>query len=104
MPAFIAVGQKGTLVFLAAQAGFPQEEVADVSWQPQGSQQAVKFSPPDKVEGMAVGRSSYKATVTKKTQGEKYSFPFDIDCTDPNPSAPVMTPVTVNIEMAMPPA
>lgn len=104
MPAYIAVGQKGTLRFIAEQAGLPQSEITGVTWQPQGSQQAVKFSPPDQVEGMAAGTSAYKASVTMKTPGEKYSFPFDVTCTAPVGASPIMTPVAIDIAPPTPPA
>lgn len=103
MPAYIAVGQKGTLRFIAEQAGLPQSEITSVSWQPQGSQQAVKFSPPDQVEGVAVGTSPYKASVTMKAAGEKYSFPFDVTCTAPAGTAPIMTPVAIDLAVPTPP-
>lgn len=96
MPAYIAVGQKGTLRFLASQAGLAEDQIQGVTWQPQGAQQAVKFTPPDQVEGQAAGTSSYKASVTMKTAGEKYSFPFDVNCTAPA-GTPVMTPVAIDI-------
>lgn len=101
MPAYIAVGQTGTLRFLATQVGLPEAQIQGVTWQPQGAQQAVRFTPPDQVEGLAVGTSSYKASVTMTTPGEKYSFPFDVTCTAP--AGPlVMTPVAIDITMTPP--
>ena len=101
MPAYIAVGQKGTFRFIASQVGLNEADITGVTWQPQGAQQAVKFTPPDQVEGMAPGTSSYKASVTMKAAGEKYSFPFDVNCTAPAGTL-VMTPVAIDIAVTPP--
>lgn len=94
----IAVGQTGTLVFQPTTAGLDPALVASVSWQPQGSQQDVRFTPPDRVEGIAVGRGDYRATVTLSTPGEKVSYAFTVDCYVPGPPAmPAMVPVTIAV-------
>lgn len=99
----IQVGQQGTLRFLPSQAGLDPAQIASVAWQPQGPQNQIKFTPPDQVEGLAAGTTSYKATVTMKTAGEKYSFPFDAQCTPAGPPAPpVMVPVAIDIAVPAP--
>ena len=51
----IQVGQTGTLQFQPSTAALDATLIASVSWQPQGSQQHVRFRPPDQVEGIAPG-------------------------------------------------
>ena len=99
MPAFITVGQKGTLRFLASQAGLDQDNVASVSWQPQGGQQHVKFSPPDQVEGLSPGTGEGRCTVSMTAPpGEKMTYPFTVQCNPAGPPAPPrMEPVAIDI-------
>lgn len=97
MPVSIQVGQSGTLRFMPESAGLDPALVSNVSWQPQGSQQHVKFHPPDQVEGLSVGTGSYRALVTLQAANEKYTFPFDVQCNAPTTGPPVMTPVTIDL-------
>jgi len=80
MPLTIQQGTTGTLTFAPDRVGVAPDTVQSVSWQPQGSQQYVRFIAPDKVEGLAPGSGSYKCAVTFKTPGEKHTWPFDVVC------------------------
>ena len=94
----IPVGQSGQLKFEPPMAGLDPAVVASVSWQPQGGQQAVRFTPPDKVEGLAAGVGQYKVTVTMTTPGEKVTYAFTVDCFAPGPATmPPMTPVSITL-------
>lgn len=101
----IVVGQIGTLVFQPAMAGLDAALIAGVSWQPQGSQQAVKFRAPNQVEGLAAGSGQYRCTVTLTTPGEKVTYAFAVDCYVPGPPVmPPMVPVTIEpVPLAVPP-
>lgn len=103
MPAYLSVGQTGTLRFLASQAGIADEEVVSTSWQPQGSQQHVHFSPPDQVEGISPGVGNYKVTVTFSTPGEKKTWDFTVQCNPAGPPAPPrMEPVAIDVNLTPP--
>jgi hypothetical protein len=80
----IAQGQTGTLTFAPDRVGLTPDQVASVSWQPQGGQQAIKFTPPDKIEGLQPGKGAYKVTATMSAPGEKLSWAFEVLCTAPD--------------------
>ena len=101
MPMPLQVGQKGTLKFEAAMAGFDPEQITDIKWSQQGSPQAVKFTQPDQVEGVAVGSGSFKCSVTQKPeaggQPQHSTYNFTVECVDM--SAPAkMVPVSISAE------
>jgi hypothetical protein len=103
MPVFLQVGQVGTLRFLPSQAGLDPALVASASWQPQGSQQHVRFTPPDQVEGISAGTADYKVTVTMTTPGEKVTYAFTATCNPAGPPAPPkMDPVAIDITVTPP--
>ena len=103
MPAFITVGATGTLRFLPSQAGLDPALIASVSWQPQGGQQHVKFSPPDQVEGISPGTGQGKCTVSMTTPGDKMTYDFTVQCNPAGPPAPPrMEPVAIDVAMTPP--
>jgi hypothetical protein len=71
--------------------------VQSTSWQPQGSQQHVKFTPPATVEGLSPGTGDYRCTVTLTTPGEKVTYAFQVQCVTPTTGPPVFPPVTVDV-------
>jgi hypothetical protein len=85
MPLTITQGQTAQLQFAADRVGLDPAAVASVSWQPQGSQQAVHFIPPDQLEGRQPGMSSFKVTATMTAVGEKMTWPFDVLCVAASP-------------------
>jgi hypothetical protein len=103
MPVTIAQGATGQLTFAPDRVGIDPALVASVSWQPQGSQQHVKFTPPDQVQGLSPGVGSYKVTATMSTPGEKLTWPFDVECVPPGgvPPEPVV-PVVIFIPVPAP--
>jgi hypothetical protein len=103
MPVTVQVGQIGTLTFAPDRVGLDPATVQSTSWQPQGSQQHVKFTPPDKVEGLSPGTGSYKVTATMTTPGEKLTWPFDVECIPAGPVLPEpVVPVVVFIPVPAP--
>jgi hypothetical protein len=76
----IQQGRTGTLTFTPGTVGLDPAQVASVAWAPLGGQQYVRFTPPDQVEGVAVGVASGKVTATLSTPGEKVSWTFDVEC------------------------
>lgn len=108
MPTTILVGTKGTLKFEASMAGFDPDQVTDVKWSQQGSPQHVKFTQPDKVEGISAGTGDFKCTVTQKPEGggqpQKSVYNFVVECTDPAVLAvPKMVPVSITPVLEPPP-
>jgi len=83
MPLTISQGSTGTLTFAPDRVGLDPATVASVSWQPQGSQQHVRFKSPDQVEGLTPGTGSYKVTATMTTPGEKITWHFSVACVPP---------------------
>jgi hypothetical protein len=103
MAVTIQQGTTGTLTFAPDRVGLAPATVQSVSWQPQGSQQFVKFTAPDKVQGVAPGIGSYKVTATMTTPGEKLTWPFDVQCVPPGgvPPDPVV-PVVIFVPVPAP--
>jgi plastocyanin len=103
MPLTIQQGQTGTLTFAPDRVGVDPATVQSVSWQPQGSQQHVRFVAPDQVEGVSPGVGSYKVSVTMTTPGEKLTWPFDVTCTPPGGLPPEgVVPVVIFIPVPAP--
>jgi hypothetical protein len=98
----IAQGASGTLKFEATSAGLDPAVVTSTAWAPQGGQSAVKFTPPDKVEGLSAGSLKMKCTVTMGP-GEKAVYDFTVDCYVPVPpqsGPPKTVPVSITYEEA----
>jgi hypothetical protein len=81
--------------------GVDPATVASVSWQPQGSQQHVHFTPPDQVAGVAPGVAPYKVSVIFTTPGERLTWAFDVTCLPPG-GAPAEGVVPVVIFLPVP--
>jgi hypothetical protein len=103
MPLTIPQGTTGRLSFAADRVGVDPATVASVSWQPQGSQQYVRFIAPDQVEGLTPGTGSYKVTATMTTPGERLTWPFDVTCVPPGgPAIEPVVPVVIFIPLPPP--
>jgi hypothetical protein len=103
MAVTIPQGQTGQLTFAHDRVGVDPATVASVSWQPQGSQQYVRFVAPDTVEGISPGLGSFKVTATMTTPGEKLTWPFDVQCVPPGGIPPdKVVPVVIFIPVPVP--
>jgi hypothetical protein len=76
----IEQGRTGTLTFAPDRVGLEPAQIASVAWAAQGTQEHVRFTPPDQVEGITPGVGSFKVTATLSTPGERVSYPFDVEC------------------------
>jgi hypothetical protein len=98
----IQVGQTGTLVFLPLEAGIDPEAVVSVDWVSQASQQIIRFTEPDQIEGRGPGVGAFKCTPTLTGQ-EKVTYLFDIECV-PAGGAPPPKKVPVAIDNIVTPS
>lgn len=87
------VGQKGTLKYLAEQAGVDPADVTAIQWQQQSGGANVKFTAPDRVEATAPGFANMRGRVTF-TGGEMYTYKFQIESRNSDASA-VAIPVVI---------
>jgi hypothetical protein len=76
----IEQGQTGTLTFAPDRIGLEPAQVESVAWAAQGTQEHVRFTPPDRVEGITLGVGSFKVTATLTAPGERVSYAFDVEC------------------------
>jgi hypothetical protein len=105
MPLTIPQGQTGTLTFAPDRVGLELGQIASVVWAAQGSQEHVRFTPPDQVEGITPGVASYKVTATLSTPGEKVSWLFDVECVPADGLPPEkVLPVVIFIPLVPPSA
>jgi hypothetical protein len=94
----IQQGQTGTLTFAPDRVGLEPAQVESVAWAAQGTQEHVRFTPPDTVEGITPGVGSYKVTAALTAPGERVSYPFDVECIPAGALAPdKVVPVVIFI-------
>ena len=100
----LQVGQTGTLVFMAREAGFDPTKVTNKRWSTTGDQTKVKLTAPDQVEGIAPGSASFKCMVAVEGS-PNVPYYFDITCVAPPPTTPpIAVPVTIDQIVTPPPA
>jgi hypothetical protein len=101
MPVFIAVGQTGTLRFIADMAGLDPAVIQSQQWQLQGTPASLKFTAPDKVEGLAEGTANMRVQVTSQIPGspqERQTYRFEVQTVPAGPpTPPKMVPVAIDI-------
>ena len=88
----LVVGQQARLVFLAAQAGIDPAALVSVNWTQQGPPDAVRLTPPDHVEALAVGTGAFTCTASAGAN-ERMTYKFTIDVVAAEPALPVTVPV-----------
>jgi hypothetical protein len=88
MPLTIEQGRTGTLTFAPDRVGIDPAAVQSVSWQPQGGQQHIQFTPPDQIEGLTPGVGQAKVTVFLTTDNQKLTWPFTVECVPAGGVAP----------------
>jgi hypothetical protein len=92
----IQPGQQRTLTVVAAVAGIDPSRVTAAVWTPKGTDQNVRWIPPDAVEGVALGYRDFSVRLTLAAvpggAAEEITYPFVIGCMtgEPTPVLPVM--------------
>lgn len=98
----IPQGKTGTLTFDANMAGLDPTQVNQVQWSQQGAPSAVKFTPPDQVQGVALGTGTLRCVVHVGAS-DKMTYEFPVECVSNQPDPPPrIVPVTIYIPLVVP--